>query len=646
LQDDIRVLHVDDDRDLTDLLSAWFEANVDGMSVIAENDPADALEVTEAANVDCVVSDFDMPGTDGLEFLEQIHSLYPDLPFILYTGKGSEEIASEAISAGVTDYLQKETGTEQYEVLANRIENAVERRRARQALEESEQKYSTLVEEANDGVLIVQDGIIEFVNQKTADILGTTVEEIEGEFMPSYVAPEDRDLLADRYARREAGEDIPNRYQFTALSPEGEHIPIELTSSQITYEGDPAVMAICRDISDRVEREAKLEQYRTLVETVGDAMYALDETGTITMVNEALTERMGLSSDELVGENFTAFLREEDVETGLEVIRDLLASDDRSRGRFEFEMTIDGETRVYEDSLAVITDEDGTLQGSVGTIRDVTERKERERMLRRQNERLEEVVSVLSHDLRNPLEVAQGRTSLLRETVTDGEGDETAVGTREAEHLDRIDRAHARMGAIIDDVLTLARQGATATAIEPTDVGAVAEEAWLHVDTAGATLRTENCPTIEADPGRLTQLLENLFRNAVEHGSTSPRQAGDTVEHGSTANQNAQRSGDAIEHGATNSRPGTDDGLEHAGESVTVRVGGDGASFYVADDGPGIPPDERDRVFESGFTTAEEGTGFGLAIVREIAEAHDWSVDVTENEEGGARFEFTGIRTV
>jgi signal transduction histidine kinase len=106
-------------------------------------------------------------------------------------------------------------------------------------------------------------------------------------------------------------------------------------------------------------------------------------------------------------------------------------------------------------------------------------------------------------------------------------------------------------------------------------------------------------------------VLVNLFRNAVEHGSTGP---------------DSQARQDAVEQG---------------GDDVAVRVGdlGDGG-FFVADDGLGIPPDERDAVLDSGYTNSEAGTGYGLAIVDEIAAAHDWSLSVTESREGGARFEF------
>jgi PAS domain S-box-containing protein len=208
----------------------------------------------------------------------------------------------------------------------------------------------------------------------------------------------------------------------------------------------------------------------------------------------------------------------------------------------------------------------------------------RERELQRQNERLDEFARVVTHDLRNPLNVAMGRLDLVEEA-----GD--------TDHLETVARAHGRMKRIIEDVLTLARQGETVGETEPVSLDAVARRAWENVDTGAATLQVDTGRTIDADTGRVEQLLENLLRNAVEHG----------------------------------------------GEAVTVRVGWDDArpGFYVEDTGRGIPPETRARVFESGYTTAAGGTGLGLAIVEEIVVAHGWEIEVTDGTEGGTRFEIT-----
>jgi signal transduction histidine kinase len=244
-----------------------------------------------------------------------------------------------------------------------------------------------------------------------------------------------------------------------------------------------------------------------------------------------------------------------------------------------------GGLRYYQLSTNAFSTNASRL-GRVVMLTDITDREEYRTELERQNERLEQFASMVSHDLRNPLNVAQGR---LREARRDHDDGALAAASNSL----------ARMERLIDDLLTLARQGQPISEPEPVDLAAVAEDAWAVVDTGAATVTGADDATVEADRDRLQQLFENLFRNAVEHGR----------------------------------------------DDVAITVGTlDGEGFYVADDGPGIPADERQDVFASGYTTAEEGTGFGLAIVSEVVEAHGWTIAVTEGEQGGARFEIRGVR--
>ncbi|MDS0278956.1 PAS domain-containing sensor histidine kinase [Halomicroarcula sp. S1AR25-4] len=228
------------------------------------------------------------------------------------------------------------------------------------------------------------------------------------------------------------------------------------------------------------------------------------------------------------------------------------------------------------------------------------DRAERERELERQNERLEEFASIVSHDLRNPLTVADAYAEIAREDP-------------QPRHFDKIEGALDRMAQLTEELLTLAKKGQAVGETTAVRLQDAVDEARASVGADRLTVRTADCGTVEADASRLVELLENLFRNAVEHGSSHGRPASD----------------DDAEHGTA------DD------EAVTVTVGmlPDGEGFYVADDGPGIAESEREKVFEMGYTDSEDGTGYGLYIVKTIAEAHGWSVAVTESDAGGARFE-------
>ncbi|WP_339105520.1 HAMP domain-containing sensor histidine kinase [Haloterrigena salinisoli] len=239
--------------------------------------------------------------------------------------------------------------------------------------------------------------------------------------------------------------------------------------------------------------------------------------------------------------------------------------------------------------------------------------------LKGKNEDLQDFANIVSHDLRNPLSVAEGYLKLAVET-----GDE--------EYVQEVRDAHERIDRIIDHTLTLSRQGQGIDDAESVDLESIARRAWGTVQTADATLRVADSTTFEADPDRLRQLFENLFRNSVEHGSTDSRpQSDDIVENGSASSQR-DSSADDGEHSET------DDRLV-----VTVGTLDDGDGFFVADNGPGIPPAERSRIFERGYTDSDDGTGFGLHIVREIVDAHRWSISVTDSDRGGARFEIDGV---
>ena len=262
----------------------------------------------------------------------------------------------------------------------------------------------------------------------------------------------------------------------------------------------------------------------------------------------------------------------------------------------------------------------------------------RERELERKNQRLDEFTSIVSHDLRNPLNVAEGRLTLARERA-------------DHEHLEAVAEAHDRMEALVDDLLSLAQQGETVSDLDAVDVGALAESCWEGVETNGATLETVDKCGIYADKLRLRQVVQNLLRNAVEHGSTDSNSHGrrTAVDHGS-ASPGSQGRQDAVEHDVRQTTQSASGPQQNAassadGDHVTVSVGvlDDAAGFYIEDDGPGIPEAQHEAVFDHGYTTSTDGTGFGLAIVGRIADAHDWEVTLTDSEAGGARFEFRDV---
>jgi len=212
------------------------------------------------------------------------------------------------------------------------------------------------------------------------------------------------------------------------------------------------------------------------------------------------------------------------------------------------------------------------------------ERKQTTERLARQNETLERFASIVSHDLRNPLTVLGGSLDAVE-------------GGEDRDAMARCRRAVERMEVLVDDLLALARAGATVDDLEQVALPTLVRSAWEGVATADATVEVGAKRRFLGDPTRVRQLLANLLANSVEHG----------------------------------------------GEDVRIRVGDLPDGFYLEDDGPGIDPDVRDRVFDSGYSTRTGGTGLGLSIVNEVASAHGWEVSVSGSEAGGARFEITGV---
>ena len=192
MNDRIRVLHVDDDPDLAALTGAFLEREDDRITVETASNATEGLERLDGA--DCVVSDHDLPGPNGIEFLERVRERDPDLPFILYTGKGSEAVASDAISAGVTDYLQKATGTEQYEILANRVVDAVMKRRAECEAERVRTHLRAITDSSMDAIVTIdEESTVRFANPATERLFGYEPSALIGEPLST--------LMADRYAR-------------------------------------------------------------------------------------------------------------------------------------------------------------------------------------------------------------------------------------------------------------------------------------------------------------------------------------------------------------------------------------------------------------------------------------------------------------
>jgi len=228
-----------------------------------------------------------------------------------------------------------------------------------------------------------------------------------------------------------------------------------------------------------------------------------------------------------------------------------------------------------------------TVKAAFIKIEECNRGRHREAELKEERDQLNDFTRLIAHDLQSPLNVAQGHLSLAR---SNGEYD----------RLDTVESALDRMETIIDETLTLAQQGQSVKKTQPVDVPKLVASCLSVLEISTEDVEILDKFSIKADPDRLAHIIENLCKNAIDHG----------------------------------------------GSNVSITIGRTTDGFYIADDGPGIPPEDQDDIFTQGFTTSGEGTGLGLKIVETIVEAHNWSISVTDSASGGARFDITGVEFV
>jgi PAS domain S-box-containing protein len=428
----------------------------------------------------------------------------------------------------------------------------------------------TAVERMREAYVVCDtDGTIVDSNRAAARFLGA-----DGQLVGTHI----RDVLPEVEEAVAHGTDSAQFRGAVTRPVDGELRYFDANTS--TLDAVDGTLVVLRDITDKRQAERR---FQTLIERSSDIITVLDADGVVDYISPTVERSLGLASDAIAGEVVFDLVHPDDRDA-LRAVFDDAVEQAGAVERVEYRLAdADGNWHVHEAVGRNFLD-DPSVQGIVVNARDVTERKERERELEatmsdleRANERLERFASVVSHDLRNPLNVADGYADLLDERV-----DDPAV--------DEIRESHERMRHIIDDVLELASDSAGVDDRTESSLATVARDAWRNVDTAGATLDATD-GVVVADRSLLVRAFENCFRNAVEHG----------------------------------------------GSDVHVRVAPLDDGFSITDDGPGVPEDVRGSLFDEGVS-GDGSTGLGLAIVADIVDAHGWTIDAVDDGTG-ARFE-------
>ena len=270
----VGVLLVDDNEAWARFIATELETEMGDVTVTVALSANEAmLAFQDGESIDCVVSDYWMPTVDGVELLERLREDRPNLPFILVTGDGSEEIASRAIAAGVTDYVRKDPREDQTAVFANRIERAIDQYRLRRELEESEARYRTVTEQTRDAIVILQDDRIVFWNERAVELAG--IEHgtpVDVNFAESLLHPDDRERVRSAI-RGDLTEDVEDTLHEARLVPQdGPVRHCEIACQRTTFENAPAALLSIRDVTARTGRERLLARERQLNWTVQRAL--------------------------------------------------------------------------------------------------------------------------------------------------------------------------------------------------------------------------------------------------------------------------------------------------------------------------------------------------------------------------------------
>ena len=532
------------------------------------------------------------PPNDGFEIVSKVKSLPRPAPVILFSRVHDADVAARAVNDGVDRYVGADgSHIDAVDRLADTIEEVVDDDLP--ARDRRLERYRTIIEATGDPVYTLDsEGYVTFANEALAEMTGYDLDEVIGRHVETMMHPAHVERGRTLIKRLVGSEDASNgTFEMECRRADGGDILCENHVALLpSSDGFRGTVGVLRDVSERKRRARELQEERdrltalfeTIPEPIAHVRYDDDEP-VLENVNPSFEETFGVNSERVLDTSINDAIVPESV---LEEARSI----DETAETVNFvERSVQRETTDgVRDFLLRATrfDVGDGERESIAMYVDVTEQKERQRELERQNERLDRFASVVSHDLRNPLNVATGRLSLLRENC-------------ESDHIDDLTHSLDRMGELIENVLRMAGQGKPVRTEEQLDLRTLSRTSWRNVRTGDdSTLVVDDDLSFSGERARVRSIFENLFRNAVDH----------------------------------------------AGPGVTVRVETIERGFAIEDDGSGLP-DNDGRVFETGYTTAEDGTGFGLSIVEEVVKAHGWDIHATSGVGGGARFEISDVET-
>jgi len=606
----IRILHVDDESDQQLMTKTFLKTFDPELQVESASSGEEALQLLKEQPFDCIVSDYQMPQMDGIELARRVREFSP-VPFIIYTGHGSEEVAEMAFSVGVDDYLRKEHGPAHYQVLVNRIRTAVQRDRAEKSLMESEERFRRLFEEALDAIFIAEaeSGILVDCNRAASELIGRERSELIGKHQRILHPPDTTEGEFSESFKQHIAEKRGQVLETQVVTKGGEIKEVAIKANLFEIEGKKLIQGIFRDITERkkAERQVKREKKRLLdaIESFPDMVGFADLEGNLLTWNKAFERTTQFQAHEIIGKKFTFVQPKDQIPVAAQAFQDTMREGFINDFPLDFKRK-DGQRVSTLASAVLMKDERGEPIEVFLVTKDITERKRMEEELRKQSEHLEKLVeektmelldaermvtagriaSMVGHDLKSPLQTIRNAAHLLKE-----------VPEQKDEMLDMIENSVTRANGLIEDFRSNVRD--TPLSIVTVDLRALMETAVEEAgipDSVSVSLKVEGVEAVSLDPSKLHRVLDNLIGNAME----------------------AMPKGGVLKISA-----------DKREKEVVIEV---------TDTGVGISEEEMPNLFKPFHTTKLKGLGLGLTFCKRAVEVHGGTITVESQVGEGSTF--------
>jgi PAS domain S-box-containing protein len=595
----LRILHVDDDQTFLDGSKSILELE-GNFEVDTALDVDEAFRKLATGHYDIVISDYEMPRKNGLQFLKELREQKNEIPFILFTGKGREEVAIKALNLGAEGYHNKQGSPETvYGELTHSINILVDRSKAKQALEESEKRYYNLMEQASEAILVHDSkGRIVGANQRACKNLGYTKEELYKMTIADIDSePTENQTHVLLWPRVVAGETFT--FESHQKRKDGSSFPVEVSLGPITIGKETLVIGLTRDITERKKNEEKLKdsvaKYREFAESLPEIVFEIDVNGNFSFINRTASKITGYGQDE-IGDSFN--------------FAQLIVPDEREKATANIKRLMSGEnvgpneyTLMKKDGTifpVMVWATSNIIQNKVATIRgiavDISERKKAEEELRKNhiklkimNEKLHVVGGLTRHDVGNKLMVIKTNSYLLKKQIGDS--------PKLAKYLEEIDSAINSSDRLFEFSRLYEEIGVEE--LLKVNVAEYFNKAVALFSNLGNVRIVNECQELEVIADSLLgQLFYNLIDNSIAHG-----------------------------------------------EKVTqIRLhynkDEDGVKLFYEDNGVGIPDAKKPKLFGEGITSDNE-YGLGLRLIEKIIVVYGWTITETGEPGIGAKFTIT-----